>query len=77
MKKRVLHIFSALIIVTAMGFPSCELLEKCGNCELVQVDLDGNITYGTPQFVCGDTYEEYKNSEITYTVDGSNYWSCE
>lgn len=76
MKKKLLHITTGLIIVASMILPSCDFLEACGDCELVEVDLDGNITYGTPQFVCGATYQEYINSEITYTADGSYYWNC-
>lgn len=77
MKKKALHILGGLVIAAAMILPSCDLLDECGNCELVTVDNDDNISYGTPQFVCGETYQEYKNSEITYTIDGSQYWSCE
>ena len=74
MKKRVLHIIAGFVIIAAMAMPSCE---ECGMCELVMVDHDGNITYGTPQLVCGEQYREYQNSEIVETIDGTQYWSCE
>ncbi len=77
MKKKILHITAGLFFAAVVILPSCELLEQCGDCELVQVDLDGNITYGTPQFVCGDIYLDYKNSGITITATGSEYWNCE
>ena len=77
MKKRILHICTGLILASAMILPSCELLQECGNCTLVLVDNQQNITYGTPQFVCGETYLGYKDSEITTTVDGQQYWDCE
>lgn len=77
MKRKVIYIICGFVFIAAMFLPSCDILEECGNCELVTVDLEGNISYGTPQFVCGETYQEYKNSEITYTADGSYYWSCE
>ena len=65
------------MLASVMIIPSCDLLDGCGNCTLVSVDLDGIITYGTPQFVCGETYLDYKDSEITTTIDGQQYWDCE
>ncbi len=59
MKKRVLYIVSTFVIITTMALPSCD---DCGVCELVTVATDGTISYGTPQFVCGDIYHEYQNS---------------
>ena len=77
MKKKAIRISVGLIIAASLFLTSCEFLDECGNCELVDVDLDGNITYGAPQFVCGETYLDYKDSEITYTMDGSYYWNCQ
>lgn len=77
MKKKILHIGAGLIFVIALIFPSCELLEECGDCYLVKEDNEGNITYGDPIFVCGETYRSYNESEIITTIDGQEYWVCE
>ena len=77
MKKKILNICVGLILASVMILPSCDLLDDCGECTLVSVDLDGIITYSTAQFVCGETYLDYKDSEITTTIDGQQYWDCE
>ena len=77
MKKKILRITAGVILCAVTILPSCGLIDECGNCTLVSVDLDNNISYGTPQFVCGETYLDYKDSEITTTIDGQQYWDCE
>jgi len=77
MKKKILHIGVGLILASTMVLPSCDLLQDCGYCSLITEDNDGNITEGAPQFVCGDVYLDYKDSEITPTIDGKQYWDCE
>lgn len=77
MKKRILNICAGLILASVMIIPSCDLLDGCGNCTLVTVDNDGNISYGVEEFVCGDIYLDRKDSEITPTIDGEQYWDCE
>ncbi len=77
MKKKILQIVAGAMFCAVTILPSCELIEACGDCTLVTVDLDGIISYGKPQFVCGDIYLDYKDSEITTTIDGQQYWDCE
>jgi hypothetical protein len=77
MKKKILHICTGLILAAAMTLPSCDLLEQCGECQLVTKSIDGELSYGTFSLYCGDSYLEKVDSEITQTIDGEQYWYCE
>lgn len=77
MKKKILHIGVGLILSSLVILPSCGFLEGCGECTLVTEDNDGNFTYGLPSTFCGEEYLDKKDSEITNTIDGKQYWDCE
>ncbi len=57
---------------------SCDLIEECATCRLVQEDEDGNIiSEGTPLPYCGEALEE-KQNELPVTSGGiTSYWICE
>ena len=71
-------------IVVAVGLamalcilPSCDLVEECGECELITEAPDGTRTYGTPLLLCGDelTAKDNEPPEIHPNGDES-WWNC-
>jgi hypothetical protein len=75
MRKRNLLI---AIVVLEIGvlLPACELVEKCGTCELVTVSADGTKTYGTPLPYCGDALKEKQNAPPVTVGGVTTYWEC-
>ena len=75
MKKRIILsalIFAGLTCLTV----SCEILDKCGKCELVTIDANDNEDRSTPLPYCG---EELKNRQDSNpeTIGGvTTYWEC-
>ncbi len=60
----------------ACSLPACDMLQECGQCELVTVKADGEETRGTPLPFCGDDLKE-KEEEAPTTVGGvTTYWDC-
>ena len=77
MKKRVIRIFSGLVMMSALILPSCEFLEDCGTCQTITEDSSGNIvSEGTPLLYCGDEYQEKLNSSPTTIGGTTTYWYC-
>ena len=77
MKKTRLVAGAVLVLFLGM-ITSCEIIEECGTCRLIQEDSDGNIiSEGTPLPYCGDALEEKRN-EPPVTVGGiTSYWVCD
>lgn len=75
MKKRILRASAGLVVLTALTLTSCELLEECGTCELV-TEENGEITYGTPLYYCGDALIEKQNSTPTTVLGVTTSWNC-
>ena len=64
-----------MVPLMAVSLTAC-IFEDCGNCELVTVDADGNVTRSTPMLKCGDELTACLNSSPEY-VDGKTiYWDC-
>lgn len=75
MIKRVL--LSALIFAGLTGLTSsCEILDKCGTCEIVTIDANGIESRGVPQLYCGEDLKE-KEDAPSEVYDGiTTYWDC-
>lgn len=75
MKKR--NIIRAAFLALCLGIiPACDLLEECGTCEMVTVELDGSLTNSTPTIFCADELADKKDAG-TVEVDGKLiYWVC-
>lgn len=76
MKKRILRSCVGLIVLGAFTLPSCEFIETCGYCELLEDD--GNeITVITPEILyCNDSYLNKLNSKPTELLGVTTYWNC-
>jgi hypothetical protein len=74
MRKRIIHI--GAVALFALGLlTSCDLIEECGNCELV-TESNGSVTKGTPLPSCGELLKE-KEDQSPVTVGGvTTYWNC-
>ena len=75
MKKRV--ILSALIFagLTCLTF-SCDILDECGECELVTIDANNNETRSTPLPYCGEDLKDKKDSSPETIGGVTTYWEC-
>ncbi|MEN8157213.1 MAG: hypothetical protein ABFS10_09685 [Bacteroidota bacterium] len=74
MKNRYLFIFAAAAGLAGL-LPGCDLIEECGQCEMVTIE-DGIETRGTPLPYCGEELEDKKNSP-PQTIGGvTTYWVC-
>jgi len=75
---RTRKIIVAIVVVLAMCIlPSCDIIEECGECELVTEDTDGSKTYGTPLLLCGDELKEKEDEPLETHPDGKvSYWNC-
>jgi len=74
-KKKNLVAAGMVLFLTAV-VPACDILEDCGQCELVTIDAEGNTSRSTPMLYCGDDLEEKLNSSPV-TVNGvTTYWDC-
>ena len=57
--------------------PSCDLVEECGECELITEASDGTRTYGTPLLLCGDELTAKDNEPPeTYPNGDESWWNC-
>jgi len=75
MKKRNIWI-AAVVSLSMVVIPACDLVETCGTCELVTEDAVGDKTYGTPLPFCGDALAE-KEDASPVTINGvTTYWNC-
>jgi hypothetical protein len=75
MRKRIIHI--GAVSLFALGLlTSCDLIEECGNCELVTEAADGTITKGTPLPTCGDDLKEKEDSSPVKIGGSTTYWNC-
>ena len=75
MKKRIILsalIFAGLTCLTV----SCEILDECGNCELVTIDANGNETRSTPLPYCGEELKDRKDSSPETIGGVTTYWEC-
>ena len=74
MRKR--PILIGAVTLFALGFlTSCDLIEECGNCELV-TESNGSVTRGTPLPSCGEQLKE-KEDQSPVTVGGvTTHWEC-
>ena len=75
MKKR--NILKAALLVLLMGtLTACGLIEDCGTCERVTIELDQTLTYSTPTIFCSEELQDKKDAG-TVEVDGKFiYWVC-
>ena len=65
------------VALFALGLlTSCDLIEECGNCELVKEATDGTIERGTPLPVCGDQLKEKEDSSPVTVGGSTTYWEC-
>lgn len=71
-------------IVVAVGLlmafcilPSCDLVEECGECELITEAPDGTRTYGTALLLCGDELKAKEDEPVeTHTNGDESWWNC-
>ena len=70
-------VMAMVVGVTMCMLPACDIVEECGECELVTEEPGGNKTYGTPLLLCGDELKE-KDNESPETLPNGNvtYWNC-
>jgi len=75
---RTRKIVIAIVVVLAMCIlPSCDIVEECGECELVTEPLVGTKTYGTPLLLCGDELKDKDNEAPETHANGDvTYWNC-
>jgi hypothetical protein len=75
MKKR--FILAALIFAGLTGLTaSCEILDKCGKCELVTIDANNNETRTNPGPFCGEDLKSKKDASPETIGDITTYWEC-
>ena len=75
MKKR--SVLKVDLFALVLGIlPACDLLEECGTCEMVTVELNQRLTYSTPTIFCAEELADKKDAG-TVEVDGKFiYWVC-
>ena len=74
MRKRIIHI--GAVALFALGLlTSCDLIEECGNCELV-TESNGSVTRGTPLPSCGEQLKEKEDSSPVTVGGVTTHWEC-
>ena len=75
MKKR--NILKTALLVLILGtLTACDLIEECGTCERVTVELDGTKELSAPTIFCAEELQDKKDAGTT-EVDGKFiYWVC-
>jgi hypothetical protein len=55
---------------------SCEILDECGTCEMVTIDVNNNESRSTPLPFCGEELKSKKDSSPETIGGVTTYWEC-
>jgi len=68
---------ASVLVISLCLLPSCNIVEECGECELITEAPDGTRTYGTPLLLCGDELKAKENEPIENHSNGDqSWWNC-
>jgi hypothetical protein len=75
---RTRKIVAAFVVGAVLSIlPSCNIVDECGECELITEAPDGTRTYGTPQLLCGDELKARENEPPENHPNGDeSWWNC-
>ena len=68
---------SVVVIASLCILPACDIVEECGECELITEAPDGTRSYGTPLLLCGDELKAKQNEPPeTHPNGDESWWNC-